>query len=49
MALGGIARDVVDMLMGSGVGYVSVYSFEILMLILTAFVLTPLVQRDKPH
>jgi len=49
MALGGIARDVVDMLMGSGVGYVSVYSFEILMLIFTAFVLTPLVQRDKPH
>ena len=49
MALGGIARDVVDMLMGSGVGYVSVYSFEILMLILTAFVLMPLVQRDKPH
>ena len=49
MALGGIARDVVDMLMGSGVGYVSVYSFEILMLIFTAFVLMPLVQRDKPH
>ena len=49
MALGGIARDVVDMLMGSGVGYVCVYSFEILMLIFTAFVLMPLVQRDKPH
>jgi BCD family chlorophyll transporter-like MFS transporter len=47
MALGGVARDVVDMLMGPGVGYVSVYAFEILMLIFTAFVLMPLVQRDK--
>ena len=47
MAMGGVARDVVDMLMGPGVGYVSVYAFEILMLIFTAFVLMPLVQRDK--
>ena len=48
MALGGVVRDVVDLLMGAGVGYVSVYSFEILMLICTTFVLAPLVQRDKP-
>jgi BCD family chlorophyll transporter-like MFS transporter len=46
MALGGIARDLIDMLMGTGVGYTSVYAFESLVLILTAFVLMPLVRSD---
>ena len=46
MALGGIARDLIDMLMGSGVGYISVYAFESLVLILTAFVLMPLVRSE---
>jgi len=46
MALGGIARDLMDMLVGTGVGYVSVYACEALVLILTAVVLMPLVQRD---
>jgi MFS transporter, BCD family, chlorophyll transporter len=48
MALGGIARDVIDLITGTGVGYVSVYVFEALVLILTAYVLTPLLRREKP-
>ena len=48
MALGGIARDVIDLITGAGVGYVSVYVFEALVLILTAYVLTPLLRSDKP-
>ena len=49
MALGGIARDVIDLITGAGVGYVSVYVFEALVLILTAYVLTPLLRSDKPE
>ncbi len=47
IALGGITRDVVDMFFGTGVGYVSVYAFEAVVLILTAQVLMPLVRRAK--
>ena len=46
MALGGVARDLIDLMAGIGVGYVSVYVLEALMLILTAYVLLPLVQRE---
>jgi len=47
MALGGIARDVIDLMTSTGVGYVSVYAFEALVLILTAYVLWPLLRSDK--
>ena len=48
MALGGVARDVIDLMAGTGVGYVSVYVMEALVLILTAYVLLPLVQKQEP-
>jgi BCD family chlorophyll transporter-like MFS transporter len=48
MALGGVARDVIDHMAGTGVGYVSVYVLEALVLILTAYVLLPLVQKQEP-
>ena len=48
MALGGVARDVIDLMAGTGVGYVSVYVLEALVLILTAYVLLPLVQKQEP-
>ena len=48
MALGGVARDVIDLMAGTGVGYVSVYVLEALVLILTAYVLLPLVQKHEP-
>jgi BCD family chlorophyll transporter-like MFS transporter len=47
MALGGVARDVVNLMTDGDMGYVSVYGFEILMLILTAYVLYPLVGQSK--
>jgi len=45
MALGGVSRDVVNLMTDGVLGYVSVYGFEILMLILTAYVLYPLVRQ----
>jgi BCD family chlorophyll transporter-like MFS transporter len=47
MALGGVARDVVNLMTDGVMGYVSVYGFEILMLILTAYVLYPLVGQPQ--
>jgi len=47
MALGGVSRDVVNLMTDGVLGYVSVYGFEILMLILTAYVLYPLVRRPQ--
>jgi BCD family chlorophyll transporter-like MFS transporter len=46
MALGGIMRDLVDLLGGAASnGYVSVYAVELLVLIFTAVVLSPLVRQ----
>jgi BCD family chlorophyll transporter-like MFS transporter len=47
MALGGVARDVVNLMTDGVMGYMSVYGFEILMLILTACVLYPLVGQPQ--
>jgi BCD family chlorophyll transporter-like MFS transporter len=47
MALGGIARDVIDLMSGTGIGYVSVYAFEALVLMSTAYVLLPLARRNQ--
>ena len=45
MALGGIMRDLVDLLGGAvATGYVSVYAVELVVLIFTAVVLSPLVR-----
>ena len=46
MALGGIMRDLVDLLGGDMAnGYVSVYAVELVVLIFTAVVLSPLVRQ----
>ena len=47
MALGGVSRDVVNLMTDGVLGYVSVYGFEILMLILTSYVLYPLVRQPQ--
>jgi hypothetical protein len=46
MALGGIMRDLVDLLGGDMAnGYVSVYAVELVVLIFAAIVLSPLVRQ----
>jgi BCD family chlorophyll transporter-like MFS transporter len=47
MAVGGTARDLIDWLWGKGSGYVIVYSFEVVLLGVTAFVLLPLLKSNE--
>ena len=47
MAVGGTARDLIDWLWGKGLGYVIVYSFEVVLLGVTAFVLLPLLKSNE--
>jgi BCD family chlorophyll transporter-like MFS transporter len=47
VAMGGVLRDVLETSMGVGVGYLTVYGVELILLLCTWVILRPLLQSQR--